>query len=42
VGPPTPPSLAQWSLLALATSVAALALGQLVFARLQGRFAQEL
>jgi len=42
VGPPTPPSLLLWSLLALATSVVALALGQFVFARLQGRFAQEL
>jgi ABC-2 type transport system permease protein len=41
-GGPTPPSLLLWSLLAVAISLAALALGQFVFARLQGRFAQEL
>jgi len=36
------PNLPTWSLLSIATAVVALAVGQLVFARLQGRFAQEL
>jgi ABC-2 type transport system permease protein len=37
-----PPHLPLWALLSVATSLVALAVGQLVFARLQGRFAQEL
>ena len=37
-----PPHLPLWVLLSVFTSVVALAVGQLVFARLQGRFAQEL
>ena len=37
-----PPHLAVWSLVSVFTSIVALAVGQLVFARLQGRFAQEL
>lgn len=37
-----PPHLPWWALLSVATSLVALAVGQLVFARLQGRFAQEL
>ena len=37
-----PPHLAWWALLSVLTSLVALAVGQLVFARLQGRFAQEL
>jgi ABC-2 type transport system permease protein len=41
-GPANPPFLVMWSLVAFATSMLALALGQFVFARLQGRFAQEL
>jgi ABC-type polysaccharide/polyol phosphate export permease len=34
--------MALWSLLSIALCLVALAVGQLVFARLQGRFAQEL
>ena len=37
-----PPNLALWSLLSIFICMVALAVGQLVFARLQGRFAQEL
>lgn len=37
-----PPHLALWSVLAAVVCLGALALGQYVFARLQGRFAQEL
>ena len=37
-----PPSLPAWSLFALISALVALALGQVVFARLSGRFAQEL
>jgi ABC-2 type transport system permease protein len=37
-----PPGLALWSLLSIFLCLVALAVGQLVFARLQGRFAQEL
>lgn len=37
-----PPSLPAWSLLGFAIALVALAVGQVVFARLQGRFAQEL
>jgi len=39
---PLPPNLPGWSLLALAVSLATICVGQVVFARLQGRFAQEL
>jgi ABC-2 type transport system permease protein len=42
LGPLNPPLLPLWSLLSIATSLVALAVGQVVFARLQGRFAQEL
>ncbi|WP_425465298.1 ABC transporter permease [Oryzihumus leptocrescens] len=37
-----PPNLPLWSLLAVAVSGVAIGIGQLVFSRLQGRFAQEL
>jgi ABC-2 type transport system permease protein len=37
-----PPDLPAWSALAFAISLATLVVGQVVFARLQGRFAQEL
>jgi ABC-2 type transport system permease protein len=39
---PVPPHLVWWSVLSVAVCLGALALGQFVFARLQGRFAQEL
>ena len=39
---PVPPHLPWWSVLSVAVCLGALALGQFVFARLQGRFAQEL
>jgi len=40
--PPNPPFLSLWSLLSLVIALVSLAVGELVFERLQGRFAQEL
>jgi ABC-2 type transport system permease protein len=39
---PLPPNMWAWAGVAVLSSVGALILGQLVFARLSGRFAQEL